>query len=120
MANSDNVLRGGLTPKHVDVPELLSVLNFQDGPAKVLWPSADAEAVYATAAPDFRLSRITVDGTAITLPPRGAQLLLVTDGELTVKDTLLRRGDSVFIGADEGEVAISGRGTAFRATTGNS
>ena len=88
MANSDNVLRGGLTPKHVDVPELLSVLNFQDGPAKVLWPSADAEAVYATPAPDFRLSRITVDGAAVTLPARGAQLLLVTDGELTVKSRL--------------------------------
>jgi mannose-6-phosphate isomerase len=120
MANSDNVLRGGLTPKHVDVPELLSVLNFHDGPPKVLWPSAGAEAVYATAAPDFRLSRITVEGTSVTLPARGAQLLLVTEGEVTVKDTVLRRGDSVFIGDDEGEVALSGRGTAFRATTGNS
>jgi len=143
MANSDNVLRGGLTPKHVDVPELLSVLSFQDGPPKVLRPSAGDEAVYATAAPDFRLSRITVEATPVTLPARGAQLLLVTDGELTVKpvlpsclplplggegrgeglnlaDTVLRRGESVFIGADEGEVTISGRGTAFRATTGNS
>jgi mannose-6-phosphate isomerase len=120
MANSDNVLRGGLTPKHVDVPELLSVLNFQDGPPKVLWPSADAEAVYATAAPDFRLSRITAEGPAVTLPARGVQLLLVVDGELTVNDMVLRRGESVFIGADEGEIAISGRGTAFRATIGNS
>ena len=118
MANSDNVLRGGLTPKHVDVPELLSVLNFSDGPADILKPSAQPEAVYRTPAPDFRLSRIAVAGKPITLPSRGAQLLLVVEGEVLVKGMKLRCGSSVFIGADEGAVAISGTGTVFRATPG--
>ena len=119
MANSDNVLRGGLTPKHVDVAELLSVLNFEDGPPRVLRPGDEAEAVYETPAPDFRLSRISVAAAQpVTLAARGAQLLLVTEGEVTVKEAVLRRGDSVFIGADEGEVALSGRGTVFRATPG--
>jgi mannose-6-phosphate isomerase len=36
MANSDNVLRGGLTPKHVDVPELLKVVNFEERDIKIL------------------------------------------------------------------------------------
>lgn len=119
MANSDNVLRGGLTPKHVDVPELLSVLNFKDGPAEVLHPSAQPEAVYRTPAPDFRLSRVTVAGKPITLPSRGAQVLLVVEGEVLVKGMKLRCGSSVFIGADEGAVAISGTGTVFRATPGD-
>lgn len=119
MANSDNVLRGGLTPKHVDVPELLSVLSFVDGLPQVLRPSDEAEAVYPTPAPDFCLSRLSVTDRPVTLRPRGAQLLLVIEGQVTAKDVVLRRGDSVFIGADEGEVALSGRGTVFRATPGN-
>ena len=118
MANSDNVLRGGPTPKHVDVPELLSVLNFTDGPPDVLKPSAQPEQVYRTPAPDFRLSRIAVAGKPITLPSRGAQLLLVVEGEVLVKGMKLRCGSSVFIGADEGAVAVSGTGTVFRATPG--
>lgn len=119
MANSDNVLRGGLTPKHVDVPELLSVLDFAEGPAKVLRPSGEAEAVYSTPAPDFRLSRVSVERT-VTLPARGAQVLLVVEGEVKVKGTALKQGQSVFIGADEGAIALSGRGTVFRATAGGS
>ena len=119
MANSDNVLRGGLTPKHVDVPELLSVLNFTDGPPEILKPSPQPEAVYRTSAPDFRLSRIAVVGKPVTLPARGAQVLLVVEGEVLVKGMKLRCGSSVFIGADEGAVAISGTGTVFRATPGN-
>ena len=117
MANSDNVLRGGLTPKHVDVSELFSVLDFADGPAQVLRPSAGVEATYSTPAPDFRLSRIEVVDP-VTLPSRGAQVLLVVDGQVTVKGLLLPRGGSVFLGADEGEVELTGRGTVFRATPG--
>lgn len=119
MANSDNVLRGGLTPKHVDVPELLSVLNLSEGPPRVLRPVGDPEAIYQTPAPDFRLSRLELSGQPVTLPSRGAQLVLVLEGEVVVQGVTLRRGDSAFIGADEGAVALSGRGTLFRATPGN-
>lgn len=118
MANSDNVLRGGLTPKHVDVPQLLAVLDFTDGPAKVLEPSGAEESVYVTPAPDFRLSRVELSDRSFTLPAHGAQVLLVVEGQVTVKGVALKRGESVFIGADEGDIALSGRGVIFRATAG--
>jgi mannose-6-phosphate isomerase len=118
MANSDNVLRGGLTPKHVDVPQLLSVLDFADGPANVLRATGADEAVYVTPAPDFRLSRVELSDRSITLPARGAQVLLVVEGLVTVKGVALRRGESVFIGADEGDIPLSGNGVIFRATAG--
>ena len=63
-ANSDNVLRGGLTPKHVDVPELLRVLDFAAGDIPVLRgeyggePGAAREVGYPTPTPEFRLSRL--------------------------------------------------------------
>ncbi len=116
MANSDNVLRGGLTPKHVDVPELLSVLDFVDGPAKVLRPTGAPEAVYATPAPDFRLSRLTLSGP-YALPAGLPQVLLVTEGTLTVGGQTFGRGQSLFIGADEA-LTLSGPATLFRATPG--
>lgn len=109
MANSDNVLRGGLTPKHVDVNELLKVLNFTDGPANVL------RGEYVTPVPDFRLSRHVVDGEVKL--PAAAQILLVTEGSIHAGATGLRRGESVFIGADEA-VTLTGRGTVFRAAPG--
>ena len=121
MANSDNVLRGGLTPKHVDVPELLSVLSFEDGPAKVLTPAGAPEAVYETPAPEFRLSRVDVAGP-VTLARRGPEVLLVTRGEVDVTcggEVLdLAQGESVFVGADEDTLELDGEGRVFRATVG--
>ncbi|MFL5319851.1 MAG: mannose-6-phosphate isomerase, class I, partial [Myxococcaceae bacterium] len=59
MASSDNVLRGGLTKKHVDVRELLRVLDFNAIPPTALQPrKVGAEDVYDTPAPEFRLSRV--------------------------------------------------------------
>ncbi|MCB2148000.1 MAG: mannose-6-phosphate isomerase, class I, partial [Deltaproteobacteria bacterium] len=60
MANSDNVLRGGLTPKHVDVPELLSVFRFEETPIKILEPVTvgPAESGYDCPAEEFSLTVI--------------------------------------------------------------
>ncbi len=110
MANSDNVLRGGLTPKHVDVAELLRVLDFTDGPVKVWRDSYDAPI------DDFRLSRLEVEGS--TPLPSAAQILLVTSGAATLAGETLNQGDSVFVGADETGLTLSGRATVFRATSG--
>jgi mannose-6-phosphate isomerase len=117
MANSDNVLRGGLTPKHVDVPELLRVLDFTHGPVNVLAP-AGAVAVYETPAPDFELTRVTVAGP-VELKRRGAELLLVTAGHVRANGQALSRGQSAFLGANEsGTVRLEGDGVVFRATVG--
>jgi mannose-6-phosphate isomerase len=115
MANSDNVLRGGLTPKHVDVPELLRVLDFSSGPPPLVRPVGAPEAVYTTPFPDFRLSRLDVEG-ATTLERLGADLVLCTAGEVSVNGLHLSRGAAAFAGFDEGPLVCSGTGTLFRAT----
>ncbi|MFB8775685.1 mannose-6-phosphate isomerase, class I [Streptomyces broussonetiae] len=122
MANSDNVLRCGLTPKHVDVPELLRVVRFEPSDPGVLRPEAspDGEEVYETPIDEFRLSRYV-------LPPGGAthdltrptpQILLCTAGTVRLGDTgeqELTPGRSVFVPAGE-HAEVSGTGTLFRAT----
>jgi mannose-6-phosphate isomerase len=122
MANSDNVLRGGLTQKHVDAIELLRVLDFRAGPCVVLRARGTVERGYDTPAREFRLSILSVAGSfRVERAIRGPELLLVTDGDVTVTTThslRLRRGQSAFIRADEADLTFVGTGTVFRATVG--
>lgn len=119
MANSDNVLRCGLTPKHVDVPELLRIVRFEAGDAGVLRPEAapDGEEVYETPIDEFRLSRYVLpEGTtAHDLTRATPQILLCTAGAVRVGEHELTPGRSVFVPAGE-KAEVSGAGTVFRAT----
>ena len=74
-ANSNNVLRGGLTVKHVDVPELLRVARFAPQEPSVLRPVPDAsgESHYPTPAPEFALSSVALDKLAPGYRVRGDQ-----------------------------------------------
>ncbi|WP_217164469.1 mannose-6-phosphate isomerase, class I [Streptomyces sp. AC512_CC834] len=119
MANSDNVLRCGLTPKHVDVPELLRIVRFEAGDPGVLRPEAspDGEEVYDTPTDEFRLSRYVLpEGVGVhdlTLPT--PQILLCTAGTVRAGEHGLAPGRSVFVPANE-KAEVSGTGTLFRAT----
>ncbi|MET8609930.1 mannose-6-phosphate isomerase, class I [Streptomyces misionensis] len=119
MANSDNVLRCGLTPKHVDVPELLRVVRFEASDPGVLRPEAapDGEEVYETPTDEFRLSRhvLPEGGTAHDLTRDTPQILLCTAGAVRAGEHELGPGRSVFVPAGE-KAEISGAGTVFRAT----
>ncbi|MGW1767428.1 mannose-6-phosphate isomerase, class I [Streptomyces sp. NPDC002073] len=118
MANSDNVLRCGLTPKHVDVPELLNIVRFETSDPGVLRPEADGgEEVYETPVDEFRLSRfVLAEGAAAHRLPAGTpQVLLCTAGSPTIGELTLAPGESVFVPAGE-TAELSGSGTVFRAT----
>ena len=116
MAASDNVLRGGLTPKHVDVPELLSVLDFTPLPVPYLAPTAIAAGVDSySPVPDFRLMRIT-DDASVSLAADA--ILLCTDGAFEVSGHRVARGDAYFVSSGEGVLSVSGAGELFVATAG--
>ncbi|MEU2235334.1 mannose-6-phosphate isomerase, class I [Streptomyces vietnamensis] len=119
MANSDNVLRCGLTPKHVDVPELLRIVRFEPNEPAVLRPEASpsGEEVYDTPIDEFRLSRfVRAEGAAPTdLTAPVPQILLTTAGRPKVGEVTLAPGESVFVPAGEA-TELSGEGTVFRAT----
>ena len=133
MANSDNVLRGGLTPKHVDVPELLRVLDFTPTAESALRPEITRdgmELVYDTPAPEFAVSVLDVDGDQlgheIDAPARhdGPQVLLCTEGSTVVhakSATLtLERGAAAWVAADDGPIRLVAQHPTklFRATVG--
>ena len=133
MANSDNVLRGGLTPKHVDVPELLRVLDFTPADESSLKPRTVSEGVevdYRTPAPEFAVSVLRLDGPElghqIDAPARhdGPQVLLCTEGAVQVhaKSSVLtlERGSAAWVAADDGPIRLVADEPAalFRATVG--
>ncbi|MFI6848659.1 mannose-6-phosphate isomerase, class I [Kitasatospora sp. NBC_00085] len=125
-ANSDNVLRAGLTPKHIDVPELLKVVEFTPGAPDLLVPTAvdgtPGEELYPVPIDEFRLSRFTLDGREREIDGHAPQILLCTAGtaRLTAADgtTLdLARGESVFLPATGTGTRLDGvDATVFRAT----
>ncbi len=121
MASSDNVLRGGLTPKHIDVAELSRVLDFHAGPASLVpTERRGSELHYVTAAREFALSRFELAGeTASVGPVSGPEIVVATSGKFDVRrgseNLRLASGASVFIAAERGPYALSGTGTAFRA-----
>ncbi|MEV7420504.1 mannose-6-phosphate isomerase, class I [Streptomyces sp. NPDC089919] len=122
LANSDNVLRCGLTPKHVDVPELLKIVRLEPTEPGVLRPEGDGEEVYETPIDEFRLSRylLAPGGTPRQLPDTTPQILLCTAGSPVARGSAggeepLTPGAAVFVPAGE-KVELSGSGTVFRAT----
>ncbi|MBO0826902.1 MAG: mannose-6-phosphate isomerase, class I [Streptosporangiales bacterium] len=121
MASSDNVLRGGLTDKHVDVGELLRVLDATPRAVDVLRPRPRAGVTdYGTDAPYFRLSSVEPGAGEVRLPGGAPQILLCVAGSVTADagadHVRLSRGDSAFVPAETAAVSLAGEGHVFRAT----
>ena len=124
MANSDNVLRGGLTPKHVDISELLKILNFTCGRADILRPKKknNNESIYAPAAEEFQLSVISVqDGSSFDSPlKRSVEIMLCIKGDANITGDgnvlPLRKGTSFIIPSSINHYRIEGEAIFFKAT----
>ncbi|MEV4770038.1 mannose-6-phosphate isomerase, class I [Micromonospora humida] len=126
MAASDNVLRGGLTPKHVDVDELLRVLRFEvlDEPVLVARPVTPGVVCWPVPVDDFALHRVTVDaaGPEVRLPLPGPRVVFCHQGKVGVDDgqgaVMLGPGQAAVGRAAGAALVLSGTGTAFVASCG--
>jgi len=122
MANSDNVIRGGLTGKHVDLAALIEILDFTDGrvpkirpvlgPGGLRFPVREVE--------DFDLTRCELDGQSGTLTTSGPQIILCTEGSALLasdaEELKLLRGESAFVPAGT-PLSVSGPAVLYRTTT---
>src|SRR5699024_9428421 len=121
MAASDNVLRGGLTPKHIDVDELLDILRFEPGhpppPVERLVPGG---IVFDCGEDAFELTAYDPSEEP-TVTPAGPSLLLATDGRVHLEqdgETLvLDAGRAAFVAAGEPPITLSGTGRLWWAST---
>ena len=100
MANSDNVLRGGLTPKHVDVPELLKHIVFEGIDPHILSPQLDmaGENVYKMPVVDFGISSINFgSGREYVNESISPEIFLIMEGEISCDNINCKRGEVLVI-----------------------
>ena len=126
MANSDNVFRGGLTPKHIDKEELVKILVYNAVEIrKTEQKIKNNETFYITESDEFLLSEITVDdkNTYISEKERNIDILICYDGEAEVKalngenSTIkVKKGESFAVPSSAGSYSITGSGTFYKAT----
>ena len=117
MACSDNVIRGGLTPKYVDIVELLKIVDCREVTPQIISaaPQNQSEFTYKTPVKDFALAQIRVEPQQHTeLNLQSAGILLVMQGELKIQEKstalTLKQGESAFITADSNVEIMSEKG----------
>jgi mannose-6-phosphate isomerase len=124
LANSDNVVRAGLTPKHIDVPELLKLTDPAVAvPVLEPRPLGDGVFGYDWVAPEFRLYRAQLGGGEVGLPGVGGpRIVFCTEGTTVLRaesgDLAVGRGESCYLSAADGVVTATGPATLFIAATG--
>lgn len=126
MANSDNVIRGGLTPKYIDVSELLRILDFTESKVKIVIPEkqSSGESAYASKAAEFRLSVIGVKaGTSYMSPEdHSVEIMICVQGHASVEDLEggkkleLNRGTCILVPAVVRQYRIQGQATLYKAS----
>jgi mannose-6-phosphate isomerase len=124
MASSDNVLRGALTGKHVDVGELLAILRYEPQPPARLRAEVDADGGRRFVGGDGQLALTVLELSGeVWCRGGGVAVLLCTDGTGVLGSDPgrpFRRGDSFLVPASAGSYRISGTATLFRAELGRS
>jgi mannose-6-phosphate isomerase len=111
MASSDNVLRCGVTAKHIDVPELLAITDFSEL-ADPIWPERDGR--YVVTVSDFVLQPLDLAGD-LELPPSGPRIVIATSGNITVDTVQLVPGHAAFVRPGHA-VTLGGTGQVFIAS----
>ncbi|HCL5270300.1 TPA: mannose-6-phosphate isomerase [Salmonella enterica] len=121
MANSDNVLRAGLTPKYIDIPELVANVKFEPKPASELLTvpvKSGAELDFPIPVDDFAFSLHDLALQETSISQHSAAILFCVEGEAVLRKDeqrlVLKPGESAFIGADESPVNASGTGRLAR------
>ncbi len=125
LANSDNVVRAGLTPKHIDVPELLRLTD----PAAAVpviepRPAGGAISGYDSPAPEFRLYRAELGPGEVTLPGSdSARVVLCAAGTGSLRGNAgtlkIAKGESCYLSAADGTVTAAGPAALFIAGPGD-
>jgi mannose-6-phosphate isomerase len=121
MANSDNVLRAGLTPKYIDIPELVANVKFVAKPAAELLTQPvknGAELDFPIPVDDFAFALHDLSSSETAVGQQSAAILFCVEGEAILSKgeqrLVLKPGESAFIAANESPVSISGVGRLAR------
>jgi mannose-6-phosphate isomerase len=118
MAASDNVLRSGLTPKYIDIPQLMSIVDYRPYMPEIITPDSSSWFCYQTACKEFILALMRGgSGSENIFPAKGPAICIVTEGELAADGINIKKGESFFIPAGEESIVLKGNYSLFAAIT---
>lgn len=121
MANSDNVLRAGLTPKYIDIPELMANVKFVEKPADQLLTQPEqqeSELRFPIPVDDFAFAIHTLNAVPQAVSQESAALLFCIEGQAIIakgtEQVVLQPGESCFVAANEAPITVAGTGRLAR------
>jgi len=115
MAASDNVLRSGLTPKYIDIPQLMGIVNYNPYTPEIITPDSSSWFCYKTPCREFVLALMSCNGGENVFPAKGPAICIVTEGELDAGGIIIKKGESFFIPVGEENVVLKGNYSLFTA-----
>ena len=119
MASSDNVLRGGLTPKHIDTDELMNILHFVPFIPQIITPPSSANwFCYNTPCSDFLLSMMHSEGEEKSFPVKGPVICIITEGKLRVENEIFKKGESFYLPQTDSACMFNGNYSLYAASSG--
>jgi len=120
MASSDNVLRGGLTPKHVDTGELMNILHFVPFVPQIIAPSSSVRwFCYNTPCSDFLLSMMRGEGEEKAFGGKGPAICIITEGELRAGNEIFKKGESFYLPQTDSAYMFNGNYSLYAASSGD-
>jgi mannose-6-phosphate isomerase len=121
MAASDNVLRSGLTPKYIDIPQLMRIVDYKPYMPEIITSDSSSWFCYQTPCREFILALMRTGaggGTENIFPAKGPAICIVTEGELAAGGAKIKKGESFYIPANgEEPVVLKGNYSLFAAIT---
>jgi len=121
MSNSDNVLRGGLTNKHIDAGELMKILEFKTFNPAFSSPDPQGAASlfhYPAACGEYSFSLIHGTGKPVLFAGKPPALCIVTEGELICESLTFKKGESFYVHSADSSLSFSGHYSLFAACAG--
>jgi len=118
MASSDNVLRGGLTPKHVDTGELMNILHFVPFVPQIITPPSSNWFCYNTPCGDFLLSMMKSEGEEKAFVGKGPAICIITEGRLSAGNEIFKKGESFYLPQSDSAYMFGGNYFLYAASCG--
>jgi len=119
MASSDNVLRGGLTPKHIDTGELMNILHFIPFIPQIITPPSSTDwFCYNTPCGDFSLAMMHGEGEEKAFPVKGPVICIITEGTMRSENEIFRKGESFYLPQADINCLFNGNYSLYAASSG--
>jgi len=119
MASSDNVLRGGLTPKHIDTGELMNILHFIPFIPQIITPPSSADwFCYNTPCGDFLLSMMRGEGREKAFVGKGPAICIIIEGKLSAGNEIFKKGESFYLPQTDINYMFNGNFSLYAASSG--